>query len=49
MSSYLEGPAELEHSIDEVREAVPPTLAEGKVRPEKDQAVQEFMSRFNTF
>ena len=48
VSRYLEDPEELEHSIDDVRDAVLPTLAEGTVRPEKGRAVQEFM-RFNTF
>ena len=37
----------LKHSIDELKAAVPPSLADGMVRPDKDLAIQSYASRFS--
>jgi len=43
---FLNDPGELEKSIHEVRENVPCCLTADCERPDKDQAVKEYKSRF---
>ena len=47
MECYRRSPKELKESIEELRNSVPPSLCSAYDKPEKEEALRDFESRFH--